>query len=113
LQAYYVVAHKLALLVLRGGGDRPNYDTVSVAIAEQALAKAGLAPNIVVDASQLAYDRGDAARGARGAEGHALGAGGAGGGVELDRVAIQPGRDLIVATEARAAWHRAPLRFTT
>jgi 3-deoxy-7-phosphoheptulonate synthase len=38
-------------LVLRGGGDRPNYDTVSVAIAEQALAKAGLAPNIVIDAS--------------------------------------------------------------
>ncbi len=38
-------------LVLRGGGDRPNYDTVSIALAEQALAKAGLAPNIVVDCS--------------------------------------------------------------
>lgn len=38
-------------LVLRGGGGRPNYDTVSVAIAEQALAKAGLPQNIVVDCS--------------------------------------------------------------
>ena len=38
-------------LVLRGGGGRPNYDTVSVRIAEQALAKAGLAQSIVVDCS--------------------------------------------------------------
>ncbi len=38
-------------LVLRGGGGRPNYDTVSVRIAEQALAKAGIAPNIVIDCS--------------------------------------------------------------
>jgi 3-deoxy-7-phosphoheptulonate synthase len=38
-------------LVLRGGGGRPNYDTVSVRLAEQGLAKAGLAPNIVVDCS--------------------------------------------------------------
>ncbi len=38
-------------LVLRGGGGRPNYDTVSVRIAELALTKAGLAPNIVVDCS--------------------------------------------------------------
>ncbi len=38
-------------LVLRGGGDRPNYDTVSVAIAEQALAKAKLPRNIVIDCS--------------------------------------------------------------
>src|SRR5499433_253721 len=38
-------------LVLRGGGGRPNYDTVSVKLAEQALAKAKLAPNIVVDCS--------------------------------------------------------------
>ncbi|WP_077231399.1 3-deoxy-7-phosphoheptulonate synthase [Methyloversatilis thermotolerans] len=38
-------------LVLRGGAGRPNYDSVSVALAEQALAKAGLAPNIVVDCS--------------------------------------------------------------
>jgi len=38
-------------LVLRGGGGRPNYDTVSVRLAEQELAKAKLAPNIVVDCS--------------------------------------------------------------
>jgi len=38
-------------LVLRGGGGRPNYDSVSVSLAEQALAKAGLPNNIVVDCS--------------------------------------------------------------
>ncbi|MBI5107964.1 MAG: 3-deoxy-7-phosphoheptulonate synthase [Rhodocyclales bacterium] len=38
-------------LVLRGGGGRPNYDTVSVALAESALKKARLANNLVVDCS--------------------------------------------------------------
>jgi 3-deoxy-7-phosphoheptulonate synthase len=38
-------------LVLRGGGGRPNYDTVSISLAEAALAKASLARNIVVDCS--------------------------------------------------------------
>ena len=38
-------------LVLRGGGGRPNYDTVSISLAEQALAKAGLPQNVVVDCS--------------------------------------------------------------
>ncbi|MGZ3184058.1 MAG: 3-deoxy-7-phosphoheptulonate synthase [Telluria sp.] len=38
-------------VVLRGGGDRPNYDSVSVAIAEQALKKAGLPATLVVDCS--------------------------------------------------------------
>jgi 3-deoxy-7-phosphoheptulonate synthase len=38
-------------LVLRGGGGRPNYDTVSVRLAEQALAREKLAPNIVIDCS--------------------------------------------------------------
>jgi 3-deoxy-7-phosphoheptulonate synthase len=38
-------------LVLRGGDGRPNYDTVSIAMAEQALPKANLPPNIVVDCS--------------------------------------------------------------
>jgi len=38
-------------LVLRGGGGRPNYDTVSVRLAESALAKAKLPPNIVIDCS--------------------------------------------------------------
>jgi 3-deoxy-7-phosphoheptulonate synthase len=39
-----------AHIVLRGG-DRPNYDSVSVSMAEKALAKAKFAPNIVVDCS--------------------------------------------------------------
>jgi 3-deoxy-7-phosphoheptulonate synthase len=38
-------------VVLRGGDGRPNYDSVSVAIAEQALAKAKLPANLVVDCS--------------------------------------------------------------
>jgi 3-deoxy-7-phosphoheptulonate synthase len=38
-------------LVLRGGGGRPNYDTVSVRLAEKALGAAKLAGNIVVDCS--------------------------------------------------------------
>lgn len=38
-------------VVLRGGGGRPNYDTVSINLAEKALDKAGLAKNIVVDCS--------------------------------------------------------------
>jgi len=38
-------------LVLRGGGGRPNFDTVSVSLAEQALAKARIRSNIVVDCS--------------------------------------------------------------
>jgi 3-deoxy-7-phosphoheptulonate synthase len=38
-------------LVLRGGGGRPNFDTVSISLAEQALAKARLPTNIVVDCS--------------------------------------------------------------
>ncbi|NCA69151.1 MAG: 3-deoxy-7-phosphoheptulonate synthase [Sphingobacteriia bacterium] len=38
-------------LVLRGGGNRPNYDTVSVAMAEDALIKAGRSANIVIDCS--------------------------------------------------------------
>lgn len=38
-------------VVLRGGGGRPNYDTVSISLAEQALAKAKLPLNVVVDCS--------------------------------------------------------------
>jgi 3-deoxy-7-phosphoheptulonate synthase len=38
-------------VVLRGGDGRPNYDSVSVSLAEQALAKAKLAQNLVVDCS--------------------------------------------------------------
>jgi 3-deoxy-7-phosphoheptulonate synthase len=38
-------------VVLRGGGGKPNYDSVSIALCEQALEKAGLPTNIVVDCS--------------------------------------------------------------
>jgi len=38
-------------VVLRGGDGRPNYDSVSIAMAEQALAKAKLPANLVVDCS--------------------------------------------------------------
>ncbi|WP_237065149.1 3-deoxy-7-phosphoheptulonate synthase [Microbulbifer guangxiensis] len=38
-------------VVLRGGNDKPNYDSVSVAVCEQELRKAGLTPNIMVDCS--------------------------------------------------------------
>ncbi len=38
-------------VVLRGGDGKPNYDTVSVTVAEQAMAKAKLPANIVVDCS--------------------------------------------------------------
>jgi 3-deoxy-7-phosphoheptulonate synthase len=38
-------------VVLRGGGGRPNYDTVSIALAEESLRKAGLPENVVVDCS--------------------------------------------------------------
>ena len=40
-----------AHLVLRGGGGRPNYDAVSIAVAERELATAGLSATIVVDCS--------------------------------------------------------------
>lgn len=38
-------------IVLRGGHDRPNYDTVNVTLCSQALNAAGLPANIVVDCS--------------------------------------------------------------
>lgn len=38
-------------VVLRGGGGKPNYDSVNIALCEQALEKAGLPTNIVVDCS--------------------------------------------------------------
>jgi len=40
-----------AHVVLRGGGGKPNYDSVSVALAEQTLTKAGVSTNIMVDCS--------------------------------------------------------------
>ena len=38
-------------VVLRGGNGKPNYDSVSVALCEQALNKAKITPNIMVDCS--------------------------------------------------------------
>ncbi|GAA6145410.1 3-deoxy-7-phosphoheptulonate synthase [Thalassolituus maritimus] len=40
-----------AHVVLRGGGGKPNYDSVNVQIAEEALAKSDLAQNIMIDCS--------------------------------------------------------------
>jgi 3-deoxy-7-phosphoheptulonate synthase len=47
---FHTRGNKNAHLILRGG-PRPNYDSVSVAMCEQALAKAGLAANVIVDCS--------------------------------------------------------------
>ncbi len=38
-------------IVLRGGGGKPNYDSVSVALCEQRLTEAGLSNNIMIDCS--------------------------------------------------------------
>ncbi|MEH6473848.1 MAG: 3-deoxy-7-phosphoheptulonate synthase [Halopseudomonas sp.] len=38
-------------VVLRGGGGKPNYDSVSVQLCEQALQKSGISTNIMVDCS--------------------------------------------------------------
>lgn len=38
-------------IVLRGGNNKPNYDSVNVALAEQALTKASVSTNIMVDCS--------------------------------------------------------------
>jgi 3-deoxy-7-phosphoheptulonate synthase len=40
-----------AHVVLRGGGGKPNYDSVNVKIAEEALEKSDLAANIMIDCS--------------------------------------------------------------
>ena len=38
-------------VVLRGGNGKPNYDSVSVALAEKELEKEGIKPNIMIDCS--------------------------------------------------------------
>ena len=43
--------NKYGHIVLRGGGSRTNYDSVSLALCERELAKASLPENIVVDCS--------------------------------------------------------------
>lgn len=38
-------------IILRGGSDQPNYDSVHIALCEEALRKAGLKQNIMIDCS--------------------------------------------------------------
>ena len=40
-----------AHVVLRGGGGKPNYDTVSIQICEEELASKNIKPNIMIDCS--------------------------------------------------------------
>jgi 3-deoxy-7-phosphoheptulonate synthase len=47
----YTKGNRYAHIVLRGGASAPNYDTVSVALTEQELEKAGLSKSIMVDCS--------------------------------------------------------------
>ncbi|WP_105104221.1 3-deoxy-7-phosphoheptulonate synthase [Microbulbifer pacificus] len=47
----HTAGNKYGHVVLRGGNDKPNYDSVSVAVCEKELEKAGLVPNIMVDCS--------------------------------------------------------------
>lgn len=43
--------NRYGVIVLRGGNGRPNYDSVSIAMAEKEIAAARLPPNIAVDCS--------------------------------------------------------------
>lgn len=47
----HTAGNKYGHVVLRGGNNKPNYDSVSVAMCEQELHKAGIQPNIMVDCS--------------------------------------------------------------
>jgi 3-deoxy-7-phosphoheptulonate synthase len=47
----HTTGNAYAHVVLRGGGNGPNYDSVSIALCEQELAKAKLPANIMVDCS--------------------------------------------------------------
>ncbi|MCA0901001.1 3-deoxy-7-phosphoheptulonate synthase [Microbulbifer agarilyticus] len=47
----HTAGNKYGHVVLRGGNDKPNYDSVSVAVCEKELEAAGLVPNIMVDCS--------------------------------------------------------------
>ena len=48
---FHTSGNRYGHMVLRGGGGRHNYDSVSIALSEQQLQKAGLPMNIVVDCS--------------------------------------------------------------
>ena len=47
----HTAGNKYGHVVLRGGNEKPNYDSVSVAMCEKELEAAGLVPNIMVDCS--------------------------------------------------------------
>lgn len=47
----HTAGNKYGHVVLRGGNNKPNYDSVSVAVCEQELEKAGISTNIMVDCS--------------------------------------------------------------
>ena len=47
----HTAGNKYGHVVLRGGNEKPNYDSVSVAMCEQELQKAGITPNIMIDCS--------------------------------------------------------------
>lgn len=48
---YHTSGNRYGHMVLRGGGGQHNYDSISIALSEQQLQKAGLPMNIVVDCS--------------------------------------------------------------
>lgn len=48
---FQTAGNRYGHVILRGGGGRPNYDSVSIALCEKALQKAGLPPRIVIDCS--------------------------------------------------------------
>ena len=51
VSVFHSSGNPYAHIVLRGGNGKPNYDSVSVQLAEASLEKAGLSPNIMVDCS--------------------------------------------------------------
>jgi len=51
VSVFHSAGNSYAHVVLRGGNGKPNYDSVSVQIAETELRDAGLVPNIMVDCS--------------------------------------------------------------
>ena len=51
VSVFHSAGNAYAHVVLRGGNGKPNYDSVSVQLAEADLRNAGLTPNIMVDCS--------------------------------------------------------------
>lgn len=51
VSVFHSAGNPYAHVVLRGGNGKPNYDSVSVKLAEDDLRKANLTPNIMVDCS--------------------------------------------------------------